>query len=126
MSLICLFILAACNTSPDIDAASLPEGDVERGDSLFHQSINGTPACVSCHYIDTETLVGPGLEGIAEHAVSRVEGVSAEEYIVDSIVHPANYIVNGFGNLMYAGYSSKLSEQEIADLLAYLLTLEES
>ena len=120
---IALLLLAACNAVPDINSKTLPEGDAERGETLFHESVDGTASCVSCHLTTDETLIGPGLAGIAERAASRVDGLSAVDYIVDSIVHPANFIVSGYSNLMYAGYGRKLSEQDIADLLAYLLTL---
>lgn len=123
MSLLSLVMLAACGSSGDLAFSSLPEGDAVRGETLFHQSNNGTPACSSCHRTDSETLVGPGMAGFAERGATRVEGLSAGEYAFESIRHPSRFVVSGFGNLMYAGYSGKLSNQELADLIAYLLTL---
>jgi cytochrome c2 len=122
ISLIFSFILAACSLA-NPENIEVPQGDAARGEALFSESIKGAPACSSCHHISIETLVGPGLVGIGERAASRVDGQSASAYIYLSMIQPANHIVSGFSNLMYAGYQSKLSQQELADLLAYLLTL---
>jgi cytochrome c2 len=122
MSLLSLLILAACGATPKVDVSSLPAGDPVRGESIFSESINGAPACSSCHLLSEETQVGPGMSGFAEQAATRVEGQAAAEYTLTSILSPSRYIVNGFGNLMYVGYSSKLDEQQLADLIAYLLT----
>jgi cytochrome c2 len=88
---------------------------------LFNSNVNGSPACGTCHRVTEQTLVGPGLLGYGERAGSEVEGQSAEEYTYLSIVRPADHIVEGFSNVMYTEYQSKLSRQEIADLIAYLL-----
>lgn len=123
ISIVALFALAACNSSSLPTIQDLPEGDAARGEILFHEGINGAPACSSCHHTNSETLVGPGLQGVSERASTRVEGLSAKEYILTSILQPANFVVSGFSNLMYTGYHSKLSSQNLADLIAYLLTL---
>jgi hypothetical protein len=49
--------------------------------------------------------------------------MSAEEYAQTSILQPAAYLVSGFSNTMYNQYGQHLSQQDIADLIAYLLTL---
>jgi mono/diheme cytochrome c family protein len=115
-------MLSACGGSSEA-AAPLAPGDAARGAQLFTQSINGAPACVSCHTVDGATLVGPSLQGYTAQAGSRVDGLSAEEYTRASITQPSAYLVNGFGNLMYAQYSQHLTPQQLADLIAYLLTL---
>ena len=122
MTMLCL--MAACSTtdSPP-DVASLPQGNAEQGATLFTESIGGAPSCSSCHAITDATLVGPGLAGFSQRAGTQVEGLSAEAYTFDSILHPASHIVDGFVNLMYPQYESKLTAQNLADLIAYLLTL---
>lgn len=114
-------LLSACN-SQSAGLASLPEGDAERGAELFTERVNGTPACISCHALSDESRTGPGVAGYGEIAGSRVGGQSAEEYTYQAIVRPSAHLVEGYGNLMYAEYRSRLSEQQIADLMAYLLT----
>lgn len=120
IGILCLFALAACESGVTVDIESLPAGDATDGASLFDKSIHGAPACSSCHQLNAETLTGPGMAGFAERAEARVEGETAAEYTLNSILHPSQFVVSGFSNLMYAGYSRKLSEQNLADLIAFL------
>ncbi len=117
-----LLFTAACSSSPAAPAA-LPPGNAAHGAELFAQQVGGAPACSTCHTLDGTALVGPSLQGYAEHAATRVENQSAQDYTVASITQPATFIVEGFGNLMYAQYGQRLSAQDTADLTAYLLTL---
>jgi hypothetical protein len=69
-------------------------------------------------------MVGPSLAKAGSDAASRVSGKSAEEYLNASIVTPNEYVVEGFSaNIMPAQYGTELSEQQIKDLVAYLVTL---
>jgi cytochrome c2 len=126
LAILLLFVLAACTASggsPEATEEALPLGDAVRGEELFNSNVNGSPACGTCHLLTEETRVGPGLLGYGERAGNEVEGQSAEDYSYLSIVRPAEHIVEGFSNVMYTEYQSKLSRQEIADLIAYLLSL---
>lgn len=122
LSVVVLLLAAACGTSPSAPA-TLPPGDSTHGAELFTQQVGGAPACSTCHTLDGTTLVGPSLQGYAARAATRVENQSAQDYTHTSIVQPAAFIVEGFGNTMYTQYGQRLSAQEIADLTAYLLTL---
>lgn len=123
LSIVLLSTLVACSTnSLPQSAKDLPSGDADRGADLFSQSISGAPACSSCHRLDDTTLVGPGFKGLGAAAGTRISGISANEYIFQSIIHPSAHIVSGFGNLMYDQYAQRLNAQQIADLVAYLLT----
>jgi cytochrome c oxidase subunit 2 len=117
-----LLALAGC-ASASAGLADLPEGNAERGATLFTQSINGAPACSSCHTLDGTVLVGPSLQGFRDAADTRQNEMSAVEYSYASIVQPASDLVNGFRNSMYNQYAQRLSPQDIADLIAYLLSL---
>ena len=104
-------------------------GDAGRGKELFNKTVIGpksAPGCVTCHSLEPgKTLVGPSLAGIAGQAGTRVSGKSAEEYLRESIVNPNAFVVEGFpSGVMYQNYGKELSEQEIADLVAFLLTLK--
>ena len=51
--------------------------------------------------------------------------MSAAEFLEQSIVEPDAVITEGFSpGVMYQNYGSELTEQEIADLVAFLETLE--
>lgn len=125
LGLCLLSAAAACSPAAETGSSEtpMPPGDAQRGAILFTQSINGAPACSTCHALDTTTLVGPGMEGYGERAGSQVSGISAEAYTVQSITRPASHIVPNYSNVMYNGFGDKLSAQELADLVAYSLSL---
>lgn len=102
-------------------------GDPARGDEIFHNGIAPAPACINCHN-PTVTgkngfALGPGLKGISVNGSGRVEGLTAPQYIEQSIRHPGAYIVGGFRDIMYPNFATDYSDQNIADLVAYLMTL---
>lgn len=105
--------------------ADLPAGgDAEAGKELFEKGDGDAPACKSCHNTNTEDgATGPGLGGIGSEAEERVDGESAEEYLLNSIIAPGKHVVEGYRNNMFSKYDDKLSKQQVADLIAYLLTL---
>ncbi len=124
--LACLLAIGFAACSPpraDIKFGDLPAGDAARGAKLFTESINGATPCSDCHRTDAIQQTGPGLGGFGARAGGRVSGESAEEYAFHSIVEPWRYVVRGFSNVMYNDFADRASPQDIADLIAYLLTL---
>ncbi|MBZ0303452.1 MAG: cytochrome c [Anaerolineae bacterium] len=121
-----LLLLASCAQSElRHQLADLSPGDAGSGEKLFLQARDEAPPCASCHSIDgSQSLkAAPDLQGFAARAGSRVEGQSAQEYAFSSIVRPASYVVPGYANSMYANYDRQLADSDLADLIAYLLTL---
>ncbi|MDX1993083.1 MAG: c-type cytochrome [bacterium] len=108
------------------EAAALDVGDAQRGAALFEQSIGGAPACSTCHLPTDERRVGPGLAGVGSRAAERVPGQSAQDYLYTSITQPGAHVVEGYVNVMPGNYAEVLSQQQIADLIAFLLSLEEA
>ena len=98
-------------------------GDAQAGEQIF--TGEASPSCSSCHSLEPDvTIVGPSLAGIASVAGQMVSGQSAEEYLHESIVDPDAYVVEGFpSGLMPSNYGTQLSEQQVNDLVAYLMTL---
>lgn len=117
------WILPACSPADGHSPENLPPGDANRGAELFIQSINGAPPCAACHTLDGTALSGPGLQGYAATSQDRVGGITSEAYTLTSIISPGTYVVRGFGNVMYDQYAQRLTPQQLADLIAYLLTL---
>ncbi len=69
--------------------------------------------------------MGPSLHGINDVAGSRVEGQSAEEYLLASIIRPQAYIVEGYEDVaMDPTIASRLTLEEIDQVVAYLQTID--
>lgn len=122
--LIFALLLAGCATAPPKSADS--SGNAERGAQLFAQGRGEVPPCLTCHQVVSSQVgfsIGPNLAGIGERAGRKVAGLSVEEYLRQSILEPERYIVSGYRDIMYPDYSSHLTEQDIQDLITYLLTL---
>ncbi|MGH2581646.1 MAG: c-type cytochrome [Anaerolineales bacterium] len=103
---------------PPVDE-STPEG---RGQAVFFQA-----GCNACHTITgiSSGTVGPVLDGLTSRAGSTVSGLSAEDYIRQSILEPSAYVVEGFQDgVMPQTFGDTLSEEQISDLVAFLLTLQ--
>ncbi|MCL4248887.1 MAG: c-type cytochrome [Anaerolineae bacterium] len=103
-----------------------PVGDAARGDAIFHQGVNGSPPCSSCHLTAAGAYgfsLGPNLAGIGERAATRVAGLDADAYIRQSVLDPRAYLVPGFRDIMYPDFAAHFDDQDITDLIAYLLSL---
>jgi mono/diheme cytochrome c family protein len=101
-------------------------GDPANGKVIFNTMFAQTNfACATCHYADKEDrLIGPGLKGISQRAAQRVPGETNAQYIHQSIVNPSAYVVPDYPDgLMPQIWGQVLTEQQIADLVAYLMTL---
>jgi len=80
--------------------------------------------CIACHAIPglSTAAVGPSLADLADRAGSQKEGYTAEQYIHESIVDPNAYVVEGFQeNLMPQNFGERLSEDQINDIITFLL-----
>lgn len=95
------------------EEAAVAAGDAAAGEALFAQD------CSGCH--GAQDGAGPALTGLGERAETRVEGMSAEEYLHESIVDPSAYVVQGFADIMPKQYEEQFSEEDIADLIAFML-----
>lgn len=122
------FIMTACSAdAPRIpfDSLDFALADAGSGEKLFNQSNNEAPSCAACHSISgASSGIGNSLAGIAAVAAERIANQSAEEYLYWSILRPGRHLVAGYSNIMYAGYEDSLEAADIADLIAYLLTLD--
>ncbi|MEP7293370.1 MAG: c-type cytochrome [Chloroflexota bacterium] len=77
-------------------------------------------ACIACHRAGS--TIAPVWEGIAERAATRRPPMPADAYIYESIVHPEAFLVEGYNDLMPHDFGARASDQELADMIAYLLT----
>ena len=89
--------------------ASPPAGDAEKGKAVFEDN------CAVCHNADSdEKKMGPGLKGLFKHEKLK-NGKKPTDANVSTIIKEG-------GNGMPA-YSDMLSDDERANVLAYLKTL---
>lgn len=97
----------------------------DAGRDIFNTGGSAGVPCTTCHSLDGSKLVGPSLKGIAARAGSTVAGLSAEEYIRQSILDPQAYVSPGFGEVapMPTIFRDHFTEDEINKIIAYLMTL---
>jgi cytochrome c551/c552 len=140
--LMCLsFAIAACNAAPVSTevATEMPTEEatptveatredtpINRGELLFRESRGGF-ACATCHYTTTSRLLGPGLADIAERFATYGLEMTVEDYVKVSIISPVAFLAPADPvyppNLMPTNYGELLTEDEINDLIAYILSL---
>jgi cytochrome c553 len=107
--------IVACASEP---RASTP---VERGRQVY-----AALECGSCHEAGFRNFfrrVGPPLEHVGTAAAQRRPGMSAEEYLRESITDPGAYVVQGYPDAMPRGLARDLSPEDLAALIAYLASL---
>ncbi len=77
--------------------------------------------CTACHVIGAVNNIAPAFAGVGARAADRRPPMPADAYIYESIVHPGAYVVDGYPNSMIANLAERISDQELADMVAYLL-----
>lgn len=104
------------------EQVAVAESPAERGQALF---LDSATTCILCHAIEGQGGTrGPDLSGVATRAGTRVAGLSAEEYIRQSILDPTAFVVEGYDPIMPPGLIKVIGEENLDDLVAFLLTLE--
>ena len=113
-------------TTPPVVTVSptADDGDlVAQGQAIF----TGKGGCLACHTIEgiTTGLVGPELTHIGTNAAERRPGMSARDYISESIREPEAFVAEGveraIPGLMTTATTASLSDDEVAALVEFLL-----
>jgi hypothetical protein len=112
------------------NVAELPPANAATGEKLFLTSYG----CTACHgdpRVPDSNMVAPHLANIARIAAQRVPGVSASQYIYDSILYPNNFVAPNCAHdqpcatpSVMPSYGDVLPLQEMSDLVAYLSQLQ--
>lgn len=108
----------SAETYIDIVAPLLAQADAENGDRLINQY-----ECHICHREAAERIA-PSFVGLAERAATRRTPLTAAAYIYESIMRPGAYIVEGYADAMVQNYADRLSDRDLGDIIAYLLTAD--
>lgn len=130
LGIVIIFIIAACSSSAAIDPETV--GDPVKGQQLFENPTRGR--CSQCHTLDgTDDPKAPSLQDISEQAGSRVPGLSAVEYLEQSILEPSAFLAEGYQDRMKIFriviaededymFADMITEQEKNNLIAFMLT----
>lgn len=124
-----LLLTTACSSS-DADASTNTDGDSQSTEvhPLFMER-----GCIACHVVEPgqEPTVGPSLVGVATRSAETIQSPTytgqaetPEAYIRESILTPKIYVVDGYAPLMPGTYAASLSEEDLDELITYLLTLK--
>lgn len=115
-------------------AISTLTGDPAHGADLYHGAENTllgkTLICSGCH-TQTSNGTGPMTDGTFTRIQNirlqdpLLAGFTPEQYIVTSILQPSSYLVPGFQDVMLKDFGTKLAPQDLADLVAYLETMNQ-
>ncbi len=102
---------------------SASSGEVDLGMEVFA----GSGGCGACHTVEgvAAGVVGPDLTYIGSEAASRKPGMSAEDYLIESIKEPEAFVAEGveraMPGLMTAAVTSHLTDEQVDGLVAFLL-----
>jgi putative heme-binding domain-containing protein len=120
---VCIYVT---NLSGGVGGGGATGVSPEAGEKIFW----GEGQCHTCHSIGTSGSAtrGPDQEGLASRAEERAKetGLSSGlEYIVESIVDPDKFIVEGYDKIMPKVYDPPimLGREKILAVLSYLQTL---
>lgn len=90
-------------------------GDAARGADLIDEL-----GCASCHIIGAGQIAPP-FDGVAVRAGTRRPPLTPAAYLYESIAYPYRYVVDGYAPAMLNNYLDRLTQQQFADILVYLL-----
>jgi len=113
---IATYLLSLKPSADAAAAAAASAGSDVDGETVFATN------CSGCHSATADAGTGPGLAGVGDRAGSRVDGLSADEYIEQSLRDPGAYVVDGFSPIMPNW--SGLGDESIDALVTYLKTLK--
>jgi cytochrome c1 len=97
-------------------AAPVAKGDPAAGKTLF--ASNGCSGCHTYKPAGATGKVGPDLDNLTADAQKANQG-PLDQYTATSIKSPDSYVVPGFQAGVMPSFSS-LSDQQVADLVAFL------
>jgi len=116
-----------------IEQVASVTGDPVRGDQLYHNQVQSqlgqALACNGCHQQDVNGT-GPMTKGtffrVQNERVNDplLKDYTPEHYLLESILMPGNYLVPGFQNAMLPNFGERITLQDLADLIAYIKTMD--
>jgi mono/diheme cytochrome c family protein len=94
---------------------------VKAGEQIFRTK----GACETCHKIGEKGMRAPDLGGVGSRAATRKPGTPAKQYLLESLVSPGAYLVEGYPNIMpqVDRPPITLNRSEVWAMVAYLQSL---
>jgi cytochrome c oxidase subunit 2 len=83
--------------------------------------------CTACHSSDGSELAGPTWSGVFGSTEMLSDGTSVlvdNEYLIKSIREPGLQIVEGYPNIMPEGIGADLTDEQLADVIAFIESLQ--
>ena len=96
--------------------ALLAIGHPEDGGAVFAKY-----TCLACHASNGD--IAPSWTDLVPRAATRRPPMPADAYIYESIVNPGAFVVEGYSDVMPHDFGTLMTDQELADLLTYILSL---
>ena len=114
-----LFLTACGGEAETAPPTPTLESMAAAGQTIFRRD------CSACHALEPDTIiVGPSLAGIADRAATRIDGQDSTDYLLNSVLAPSDFVVDGFDDAMPNTFGKSLTGEELDSLIAYLLTLK--
>ena len=123
----CGLVLAGCSGGKTVEPlpqtveGTVPTAPQVKGNPVAGKQLFTGQGCTGCHTFTpagSKAMVGPDLDNLATDA--KKAGQPLADYTRTSITDPNGYVVPGFPKgVMPATYSS-LTDQQLADLVAFL------
>lgn len=119
--------------APEAPSESSQSEPAAGGESSNPEAVFAGSGCIACHAItaDAPPGVGPSMVGLVDAATEIInspdytgKATTVEEYIHESIVDPAIFLVPDYQPVMPTTYQDTLSEEQISQLVEYLMTFK--
>ncbi len=103
-----------------------PETPADELVAAGRELLRGKGGCLVCHKDEERgNDRGPDLRQSAGKAATRKPGMGADAYLIESLVHPDDYLVEGYPKMMPSAMKppANLSMAEVKAVVAYLQSL---
>ena len=123
----------AAGSGTDTPAPAAPPAAAGGGLAAQGQAVfTGAGICMTCHTIEgvpgAVGVIGPDLTHIATEAATRQPGVSARDYITESIVDPESFVAadveRAVPGLMTTAIVANLTDADVEALVEFLMQQE--
>lgn len=109
------------DTYAEVTQTLLADADPVRGAELVESK-----GCNACHAGPNAGRLAPPHAEVAALASERRPPLTAAGYVYESILFPGIFVVEGYQNNMPRIYADQLTDAELGDIMAYLLSVEVS